>query len=494
MEAIEKRFRGNKESKKVHKILLKQQYENFNGTSSEGLDHIYDRLQNLISQLKIHRETISQEDLNLKLLRSLQSEWKTHTLILRNKPDLETLSMDDLYNNLKIYEAEVIGSSSTTLKHTNVAFMSSNNTNSTNKAVNTAHGVSAANSKTNASNLLNVDSLRDGLKVADGNVDYETQKIPTEKKKESSQGVDIQVLENQVNDKNNTGEGYHAVPPTYIGNFMPPKPDLVFAEEHVVSETITSLPDIAKSKVKTSKTKLKNVSAPIIKDWVSDSDDENKIKTESNQIKPSFDKVKFVKPTEHVKSLRKSIKKEDNNRQTKYPWKNSQSPRGKATTVGKKAVVSVVHGNRENVVKSSAFGGSPNRGKIYRKGKIRTRKLDFEDVYFVKELKFNLFTVSQMCDKKNSVLFTKTECLVLSPDFKLLDGNQVLLKVPRQNNIYSFDLKKVAPFGERKAAQSLMYDQAYELYQPAFTNVAHGFVWSNICKDSKYKDVLPCYH
>ncbi|GKB91252.1 hypothetical protein Tco_0963524, partial [Tanacetum coccineum] len=65
-----------------------------------------------------------------------------------------------------------------------------------------------------------------------------------------------------------------------------------------------------------------------------------------------------------------------------------------------------------------AFGGSPKGGKITGKGKIRTGKLDFEDVYFVKELKFNLFSVSQMCDKKNNVLFTKTECLVLSPDFK----------------------------------------------------------------------------
>nr|GEW17284.1 hypothetical protein [Tanacetum cinerariifolium] len=116
MEAIEKRFGGNKESKKVHKTLLKQQYENFNGTSSEGLDQIYDRLQKLISQLEIHGETISQEDLNLNLLRSLSSEWKTHTLIWRNKPDLETLSMDDLYNNLKIYEAEVMGQSNSLQK------------------------------------------------------------------------------------------------------------------------------------------------------------------------------------------------------------------------------------------------------------------------------------------------------------------------------------------------------------------------------------------
>ncbi|GJY04254.1 putative ribonuclease H-like domain-containing protein [Tanacetum coccineum] len=107
MEAIEKRFGGNNESKKTQKTLLKQQYENFNGSSSEGLDQTYDRLQKLISQLEILGETISQEDMNLKFLRSLPSEWKTHTLIWRNKPDLDTLSMDDLYNNLKIYETEV---------------------------------------------------------------------------------------------------------------------------------------------------------------------------------------------------------------------------------------------------------------------------------------------------------------------------------------------------------------------------------------------------
>ncbi|GKC32181.1 hypothetical protein Tco_1039475, partial [Tanacetum coccineum] len=93
MEAIEKRFVGNNESKKVQKTLLKQQYENFNGKSSEGLDQVYDRLQKLISQLEIHGETISQKDVNMKLLRILSSEWKTHTLIWRNKPDLEDLSM-----------------------------------------------------------------------------------------------------------------------------------------------------------------------------------------------------------------------------------------------------------------------------------------------------------------------------------------------------------------------------------------------------------------
>ncbi|GJW68188.1 putative ribonuclease H-like domain-containing protein [Tanacetum coccineum] len=76
----------------------------------EGLDQTYDKLQKLISQLEILGETISQEDTNLKFLRSLPSKWKTHTLIWRNKPNLDTLSMDDLYNNLKIYETEVKGS------------------------------------------------------------------------------------------------------------------------------------------------------------------------------------------------------------------------------------------------------------------------------------------------------------------------------------------------------------------------------------------------
>ncbi|GJX97499.1 putative ribonuclease H-like domain-containing protein [Tanacetum coccineum] len=165
MEAIKKRFGGNKESKKVQKTLLKQQYENFNRNRSEGLDQIYDRLEKLINQLEIHGEIISQEDVNLKLLRSLPYEWKTHTLIWRNKSDLDTMSMDDLYNNLKIYEIEVKGSSSTSQNTQNVAFVFSNITGSTNEAVKTTHGVSVANSKANASTSLNVDSLCDLMAI-----------------------------------------------------------------------------------------------------------------------------------------------------------------------------------------------------------------------------------------------------------------------------------------------------------------------------------------
>ncbi|GJX04524.1 ribonuclease H-like domain-containing protein [Tanacetum coccineum] len=705
-----KRFGGNKESKKVHKTLLKQQYENFNGKSLEGLDQIYDRLQKLISQLEIHGETISQEDLNLKFLRSLPSEWKTHTLIWRNKSDLEELSIDDLYNNMKIYEDEVMGSSSTSQNTQNVACVSSNNTDGTNEAVKTAHGVFAANSKANTSSLPNFDSLSDvemdlkwqmamltmrarrflkktgrnlgvngtdtigfdktkvecynchrrghfarecraprnqesrnkeatrrtvpieettskalvsqcdgfgydwsdqaeeglsnfalmaytslgsssssssntkvstcsktlaykaGLESVEARLDVykknealfeedikilkldvmlrdnaltelrkkfekaekerDDLKLTLEKFEKSSKNLskllnnqisdnlksglrydsqmfnsqvfDSEVVDSDVNDKYKTGEMYHAVPPPYIGNFMPPKPDLVLADEneYVFSKSVTSVQVAATSEVKTSESEPKSVSEPIIEDWISDSENEDEIESKSKQRKPSNARTEFVKTYEHVKSSRKSVKKVDE--QAKYPRKNSQSPRadlmksglktlyttmqnssraavsvntarsintayqrpivncarptsnvfkrahshvkrpfnkfttnknsnfnekvntvrGNVTTVRPKAVVSDNKGNEANAVKASAyyeeidggfvaFGGSTKGGKITRKGKIST----------------------------------DTECVVLSPDFKLLDESHVLLKVPRKDNIYNVDLKNIVPSG-----------------------------------------------
>ncbi|GJV85883.1 putative ribonuclease H-like domain-containing protein [Tanacetum coccineum] len=94
-----------------------------------------------------------------------------------------------------------------------------------------------------------------------------------------------------------------------------------------------------------------------------------------------------------------------------------------------------------------AFGSDPKGGKITGKGKIETANLDFDDVYFVYELKFNLFSVSQMYDKKNSVLFTESKCLILSPSFKLLDESQVVLRAPRKDDVYSLDLKNIVPSG-----------------------------------------------
>nr|GEW00316.1 hypothetical protein [Tanacetum cinerariifolium] len=95
-EAIKTRFGGNKESEKMHKTILKQQYENFFASRSKGLDKTYDRFQKLISQLELNGEVISQEDANIKLLRSLPLAWNNLALIMRNKPGIEILSMDDI--------------------------------------------------------------------------------------------------------------------------------------------------------------------------------------------------------------------------------------------------------------------------------------------------------------------------------------------------------------------------------------------------------------
>nr|GEV64983.1 retrovirus-related Pol polyprotein from transposon TNT 1-94 [Tanacetum cinerariifolium] len=123
MEAIEKRFEGNKETKK--------------------------------------------EDINLKFLRSLPSEWKTHTLIWRNKADFEEQSLDDFFNNLKIYEAEVKGSSPSSQNPQNIAFVSLNNTDNINESVTSAStsapSISDASSKAKVFTLPNVDSLSDAV-------------------------------------------------------------------------------------------------------------------------------------------------------------------------------------------------------------------------------------------------------------------------------------------------------------------------------------------
>ncbi|GJZ55283.1 hypothetical protein Tco_0610476 [Tanacetum coccineum] len=145
-EAIKARFRGNKESKKMQKTILKQQYENFTASRSKGLDKTYDR--------------------------SLPSAWNNIALIMRNKADLDELSMDDLYNNLKVYEAEIKSQSSSSSNSQNVAFVSSDDTSSTNEAVNTAHDVPAARSKGQASSSTYVDDVMFSFFVNQSNSPY----------------------------------------------------------------------------------------------------------------------------------------------------------------------------------------------------------------------------------------------------------------------------------------------------------------------------------
>ncbi|GJZ71015.1 hypothetical protein Tco_0634866 [Tanacetum coccineum] len=110
--AIKSRFGGHVESKKMQKTVLKKQFENFYVSDTEGLDKAYDRFQKLISLLEVHGAAVPNEDANQKFLRALPSSWNNVALIMRNKDGIDDLDIDDLYNNLKVFEADIKGHNS----------------------------------------------------------------------------------------------------------------------------------------------------------------------------------------------------------------------------------------------------------------------------------------------------------------------------------------------------------------------------------------------
>nr|GEX42649.1 hypothetical protein [Tanacetum cinerariifolium] len=563
-EAIKNRFGGNKESKKMQKTILKQNYENFPASSQERLDETYDSLEHI-------------------------------ALIIRNKYDLDTLSMDDLYNNLKVYEFEIKSQSSSSINSQIVAFVSSDNSSSTNEIVNTAYSVSAASFNDQASTGSYADDIDtndleemdlkwqvamltmrvkrfikktrrkldlngketvwfDRTKVEcynyhrighfarecmtprnsrNRNRDAPTKNAPMDTSTTNALSELLDNVfdshesdgdDNQVNDRFKRGEGYHAVLSSYTRNYMPSRADLSFAgldnfvfKSKVSENIILSMPKIETNASKTSKDsleKLKTVRNTTV-------EIENKAEkprkfsqsprgkiTGPKEIRPVWDntarvnhqnklthphpKRNFVPTAVLIKSgqvpvnaakqishraaasvsaarrvnttasrpnvnnaipttysyfkthslVRRPFNKKLAAKTNNFNEKVNTFKVNNVTTTRPKAVVSAVEGNRNNAVKNKsylidyqeidggfvAFGGNAKGGKFISKGKIRTGKLDFEDVYFVKELKFNLFSVSQMYDKKYNVLFTDIECVVLSPDFKLLNESQILLK------------------------------------------------------------------
>nr|GEZ60171.1 ribonuclease H-like domain-containing protein [Tanacetum cinerariifolium] len=609
MEAIEKRFGGNKEAKKVQKTLLKQQYENFIGLSFESLDQIHDRLQKLISQLEILGKSLSQKDINMKFLRSV---------IWRNKADLEDQSLDDLFNNLKIYEAEVNNSSSTSLTAQNIAFVSSQNTDSTNESVSAVTSVFATSTKVSVSALSNVDNLSDvviysffasqfnspqldnhDLKQIDADdlkeidlkwqmamltmrakrflqrtgrnlgangttyIGFDMSKVecynshrsrhftrkcrsPRDtRNKDTKKGMfqwrllllmhwyhsmmvlvamigafrqiknhqtmpswhsppqvlqvltvssesDVSMPTSIVHDRYKSGEGYHNVPPPYTGTFMPLRPDLVFCDAPTGSET-----DYDYYEKKMVQKPVKNHAmrgnhhhyARMTHPHTNRHVVPTTVLTRSRLVQLSVARhvttdvpqtnVKHQRPAKHVVNkphspIRRTINHKPSPKNRNFLQK---------VTIVKPKQVNVVQGAKGNwgnpqqalkdkgVIDSGcsrhmtgnisyvsdfeeinegyvAFGRNPKGGKIIGKGKIKKGKLDFDDVYFVKELKFNLFSVSQMCDKRNTVFFTDTEFVVLSSNFKLPDENHVLLRVPRESNMYNVDLKNIVPSGD----------------------------------------------
>ncbi|GKB18991.1 hypothetical protein Tco_0852914 [Tanacetum coccineum] len=137
----------------MQRNVLKHQFENFTTTPNESLDKAYDMFQKLISQLEVHAALVSKEDINQKFLRSLPASWSQIALIMRNKPDIDQTNIDDLYNNLMVYEDKMKRSLSSTSNSQNLAFLFSENTSNTNEVstvsgdfgVNTVGGTSSTN-------------------------------------------------------------------------------------------------------------------------------------------------------------------------------------------------------------------------------------------------------------------------------------------------------------------------------------------------------------
>ncbi|GJW13742.1 ribonuclease H-like domain-containing protein [Tanacetum coccineum] len=552
------------------------------------------------SLLEVHGAAVSNEDANQFFLKALPSSWNNIALIMRNKEGIDDLDIDDLYNNLKVFEADIKGSCGSSLNSHNVAFLSAEDTNSINE-VNTANGVSTAAGH-NSPTIQNVDFPRqsssssyaddlifsffanqsnspqlddEDLEQIDhddlGEMDLKCREpVRFDKTKvecfnchrrghfarecraprnqgnkngdagyrnkdnyrrtilvESSDALVVQDNAFQLSTKDKTGlgygdqlsesdsevptsvfdssssdgddnqtndrfkkDGYHDVPPPLTGNYMPPLADLSFTglDDSVYRPTAnktsasTSQGDVGvtqTSNIYVEKPEVESVrtNRVIIEDWVSDDEDIFHSVESQTTGKVNTVWVKRVNTTEQtavstVKGRRVTAVKasagcvwrpnktdlnnvsKDNsgswiskrgNPQQALKYKEMFDSGCSRHMTGNKPLLSDYQEIDGGFV---AFGGSTRGGKITVIGKIRTNNIDFEDVFFVKELKFNLFSVSQLCDKKNSVLFTETECLVLSPDFKLPDENQVLLRVPRQNNMYSFDLKNVVPSGD----------------------------------------------
>nr|GEV37479.1 hypothetical protein [Tanacetum cinerariifolium] len=450
MEAIEKRFGGNTKTKKVQKTILKQHYENFTSFNSDSLHQIHDRLHKLVSWLEIHEVSLSQEDVNLKFLRSLPSEWKTHTLIWRNKVDLEEQSLDDLFNSLKIYEAEVKHSSSTGTTTRNLAFMSSSSTNSTTESVSAAASVSAVCAKMPVSSLPNVDSLRNAVIYSF----FASQSSSPQLDNENLKQIDSDDLE-EMDLKwqmammtmrarrflQRTGRNLGANGPTSLGFDMSKVECYNCHRKGHFARKCRSPKDSKRNDVvepqRSSVSVETSTSNALVSqcDGVGSYDWSFQVEEEpANYACMAFLSSSSSSDNERVMKVAPSSVYDRHITRSPSPKTSNSPPR---VTAVKAPVVSVAQG-LQGKWKWRPKCPILDHVSHTTSASMTLKRFDYNDA-------LGRSNVSQMCDKKNSVLFTDTECLVLSSDFKLLDESQVLLRVPRENNMYNVNLKNIVP-------------------------------------------------
>ncbi|GJU08444.1 uncharacterized mitochondrial protein-like protein [Tanacetum coccineum] len=313
------------------------------------------RLQKLVSQLELLGETLEQ-DVNLKLLRSLSLEWNTHAIVWRNNADLETMSLDDLYNNLKVYEPEVKGMSNSISSSQNMDFVSSsiNSPISTNELVNTTqtvkttHGVPAASTQVNAAHIDNLSDvvicsffasqpnnpqlISEDLQqihpddIEEMNIRWQmaiprwnvTTAIKEDIFLESAELQEVKTTRTEMVKKETSM--MKQLLQHWFGD-KPPTPDLsytgvdVFDDKPIVENKMS---DAVKPK-----SIRKSNDALIIEDWVSDNEEENvsQPKTEKKIVNPSFAKKEFV---QSKKTARKTVKYAEQYRQNTHTLRCNQ--------------------------------------------------------------------------------------------------------------------------------------------------------------------------
>ncbi|GJV57550.1 putative ribonuclease H-like domain-containing protein [Tanacetum coccineum] len=463
--AIKSRLVGNDivdRIQKMQKYILKQQFEGFTVSNSDGIHKGYERFQSLLSQLEIHGAGVSTEDANQNFLRSLPSAW------------LQFFDHEEQTRNGQSYLITWHFARECRTKEENRRRDGWNTGNREGRRTRN-RDESITGKKEESRALVTVDGEfpphGQGFIASGPDVEIDDSKYTYGPEKTQPSEPDSQTNEVDACDSNISTE---------------------------TSELVFDTPVFATKHVKTPSENVKNNSTYSQKPKVNNKQLEKGITERacfvcgslSHLIRDCDYHVKLAKQVKlHKQNMSKGNgSREKTNKILRKPiWDNAQRvnkqhqfvPLAVQTRTGTDPVNTVKasgtnYENQQNLKNKGiidsgcsrhmtgnkayladyqdinggpvAFGGS--RGYITGKGKIQTGKLDFEDVSFVKELQhFNLFSVSQMCDKMNKVLFTDTECLILSPDFKLPDENQILLKVPRQNNMYSFNLENIVPLG-----------------------------------------------
>nr|GEY99469.1 hypothetical protein [Tanacetum cinerariifolium] len=407
--------------------------------------------------LEIHEVSLSQEDVNLKFLRSLPSEWKTHTLIWRNKANLEEHSLDDLFNNLRIYEAEVKHSSSPGNPSQTIAFVSSSNTDSTTDSVSAATSISAVCAQLHVSSHLNIDSLSNAIIFSFFASQSTSPRLDNEDLKQidttgrnlgdnrvTTMGFDMSKVEcYNSHRKGHFARECRSPKDTRRTGAAEPQRRHVPVETSTLNDLVSKCDGIESydwsyqaeeepanfflMAISSSSSAFDNepVEAPIL----------------ATTPKPTSSKTNGSVPTAVL---------------TKSKPVSITAVRPVSAAVPKVMVTRPRHAHTLNTKSNSIIRRHKTRSQSSKisnsSPKVTAVKAQVVSAAKGKkgkwELKFNLFSVSQMCDKKNKVLFTDFECLVLSPDFKLPDESQMLLRVPRENNMYNVNLKDIVPSGD----------------------------------------------